>query len=136
MREGSLYFDRPVAPLQGTQPVAPVRHDLCFRRAAGASLAAATEQWTDPHLRARWLMPMRSARFTITHAGPAWLEAVETDGIYVVRVAVAFEDDGELTTVTVRVTPVPPITPALLIASGYTDRWEERLYALTDRLIP
>ncbi|MBK8949692.1 MAG: hypothetical protein IPM68_12795 [Flavobacteriales bacterium] len=81
-------------------------------------------------------MPIRYARFTITHAGPAWLEAVETDGIHVVRVAVAFEDDGELTTVSVHVTPVQPITPAILIACGYADLWEERLYALTDQVIP
>ncbi|MBK9177833.1 MAG: hypothetical protein IPM46_16170 [Flavobacteriales bacterium] len=134
MRDELLYSDRPVAPPQGLSVTESASDGLRFCRSYRAPLEAVTERWTDPLLRRGWLKPMKASRFAITHASPAYLEAHETDGVYAIRVSIAFEDDGELTLAVVRIEPFAPITAAILIASGYTDHWEERLYALTDQL--
>lgn len=136
MRDELLHSDRPVALPQGTPVASRSSGGLRFSRAFRASLDAVVGQWTDRFLRDQWLTSMKASRFAITHAAPAWLEAQESDGIYGVRIAIAFEDDGELTTAHIRIAPIAPITTAILIASGYADQWEERLNALTDQLNP
>lgn len=136
MRDELLFSDRPVALPHGTTVAEPASGGLHFNRAFRAALDATAEQWTDRVLRQRWLAPLKSSRFMITHAAPAYLEAQETDGIYSVMITIAFEDDGELTSVHIRIEPNAPITTAILIASGYADHWEERLNALADQLNP
>jgi len=135
MRDDLLYSHRPVAMPQGTTVAEPASGGPHFNRSYRATLETINEQWTDRLSRQRWLAPMRSSRFAITHAAPAYLEAQETDGIYSARITIAFEDDGELTTVHLWIEPNTPITTAILIASGYADHWEERLNALTDALL-
>jgi uncharacterized protein YndB with AHSA1/START domain len=134
MRGDLLYSDRPVAPPQGSSVTEPVSDGLRFSRSYRAPLEAVTERWTNPLLRQVWLKPMIDSRFAITLASPAYLEAHETDGVCAVQITITFEDDGEFTTVNLAVAPCDPITPAMLIASGYADHWEERLYALADQL--
>jgi len=134
MRDELLYSDLPVAPPHGIGlPEAP-RAGLRFSRSYCAELTTLIEHWTDPLLRQAWLKPVKASHFAITHAAPAYLEAQETDGVHTVRIAITFEDDGECTTLNLAVATYEGITPAMLIASGYADRWEERLYELTDQL--
>lgn len=105
-----------------------------FSRSYRASLDKVVLHWCEPALHREWIAPMSGSRFTLLLTAPAYLEAEETDGMHTVRILVAFEDDGELTTMRVRTEPLPPLSAEALIASGYADRWEARLYALTDLL--
>lgn len=134
MRDDLLFTDLPVALPQGTKVAEPASGGLHFNRSYRATLKTINELWTDHLMRQHWLAPLKSSRFAITLAAPAYLEAEESDGIHAVRMAIFFEDDGELTTMRIRITPVPPITMAILIDSGYADHWEERLNSLTDHL--
>jgi hypothetical protein len=93
------------------------------------------EQWVDPHPRRVWLKPFMNSRFTITHVAPARSEAIETDGVHTVRISIACDHEGDLTTVNIHIEPCAPISPSILIASGYADHWEERLYALADAMM-
>lgn len=113
------------------EPPAP---GLQFSRNYSAPLHEVLAHWGEPELRRRWIAPVNGSRFTILFNAPAYLEAEESDGAHAVRITAAFEDDGALTTVRVRIEAKPPLTKATLIANGYADRWEERLYALTDLL--
>ncbi|MBL7962572.1 MAG: hypothetical protein JNM31_01895 [Flavobacteriales bacterium] len=136
MRDELLFTDRPVALPQGAIVAEPASGGLQFDRTYRATLEALTEQWTDRAMRQHWLIPMKASRFAVTHVAPAYLEAQETDGLYAVRITIAFEDDGELTTAHMRIAPIAPITTSILIASGYADHWEERLNMLADQLTP
>lgn len=135
MYEELLYTDRPVLVPQGIDMPASVSHGLQFSRSFWVPLDVLIEHWLDPQLRGVWVMPMKNSRFTITHVAPARLEAIETDGVHAVRIGIACEHEGDLTTVSIHIEPIKPITTATLITSGYTDQWEERLYALTDTLL-
>lgn len=133
MRHGSP-VDLPALEPAGTPLPEPPARGLQFSRSYGAPLDEVLAHWRDPWLRRRWITPVNGSRFTLLLIAPAYLEAEETDGAHAVRIAAAFEDDGELTTVHVRIEAKPPLTKAALIANGYADRWEARLYALTDLL--
>jgi hypothetical protein len=135
MREELLYADRPVVVPQGMSMPASVSQGLHFSRSFWVPLDAVLEQWLDPQLRSVWLKPLKNSRFTITHVAPARLEAIETDGVHAVRIDIACEHEGDLTTVSIHIEPGAPVTTAILIASGYADHWEERLYALADALL-
>ena len=135
MREELLYTDRPVLVPQGMSMAVSVSQGLQFSRSFHVPLDALIEHWLEPDLRKVWLASVKDSRFVITHVAPACLEATETDGIHVVRIIIACGHVDELTTVRVQIEPHPPITTSVLIASGYADHWEERLYALSDRLI-
>ncbi len=135
MREQLLYTDHPVLVPQGKSLPPSAWDGLYFSRALRVSFDALMEQLADPMLRHVWLKPMKGSQFTITHAAPAQMEATETDGTYAVHITITCEDDGDLTSLHVQVEPLAPITTTILIASGYTDHWEERLYALTDALL-
>lgn len=135
MREELLYADRPVFVPQGMSVSASASDCLQFSRSLRVHADTVMEQWSDPLLRQQWLKPMKNSRFVITHVAPECFEAIETDGIHSVRISIACEDEGDLTSVTVHVEPRSPVTASILIANGYADYWEERLYALTDQLI-
>lgn len=135
MREDLLHTDRPVLVPQGMSMAASASQGLQFSRSFCVPLDALMEHWLEPNLRNVWLAPVNDSRFVITHVAPACLEATETDGIHVVRIIIACGHVDELTTVRVQIEPHPPITTSVLIASGYADHWEERLYALSDLLI-
>jgi hypothetical protein len=135
MREELLYADQPVVVPQGICMPASVTQGLQFSRSFRVPLDPVIEQWLDPQLRGVWLKPMKRSRFTITHVAPARLEAIETDGVHAARIDIAYEYESDLTTVSIHIEPSTPITTAMLIASGYADHWEERLYALTDALL-
>lgn len=134
MREELLYADRPVLVPQGISASASASDCLQFSRSLRVHADTVMEQWSDPLLRQQWLKPKKNSRFVITHAAPSRIEAIETDGIHTVRIQITCEDEGDLTSVTVHVEPRLPITTSILIANGYADHWEERLYALTDQL--
>lgn len=134
MRDERLYADMPVAPLHGVSLCQEAFHGLRFCRSYRAPLDVVMERWTDPLLRQAWLKPEKT-EFAITHAAPAYLEAMETDGAYAVLSVITFEDDGEFTTISIHATPAAPLTTSALIASGYADRWEERLYRIADILV-
>ena len=135
MREELLYADRPVFVPQGICMAASVTQGLQFSRSFRAPLDAVMEQWLDPQLRGVWLTPMMDPCFEITHVAPARLEAIETDGVHAARIVFACVHDDDLSTVSIHIEPSAPITTAMLIASGYADHWEERLYALADALL-
>jgi hypothetical protein len=135
MREELLYADRPVVVQQGMSMPASVSQGLQFRRSFWVPLDSLSEQWQDPQLRSVWLKPLKNSRFTITHVAPARLEAIESDGVHAVRIGIAYEHEGELTTVNIHIEPSESVTTDILIASGYADHWEERLYALADALM-
>lgn len=133
MRDGSP-LDLPILEPSGTPLPEPPAHGLRFSRSYRAPLDEVLAHWREPGLRRRWITPVNGSRFTLLLAAPAYLEAEEHNGAQAVRIITAFEDDGELTTVRVRIAAQPPLTKAALIANGYTDRWEERLYAFADLL--
>lgn len=135
MREDLLYTDRPVLVPQGMYMPASVSSGLQFSRSFCVPLDALMEHWLDPNLRNVWLAPMKDSRFVITRVAPACLEATEVDGIHAVRIVIACGHEDDLTTARIQIEPNPPITTSILIASGYADHWEERLYALSDLLI-
>ncbi len=135
MRDEFLYADHPVALPQGMSLAGPGSDGLRFSRSYHAPLDAVIAHWTDPLHRRVWLKPMKASRFAITHAAPACLEAMETDDLHMVRAIVNCEDEGEFTMVRILIQPIAPLTTATLVASGYADQWEERLYALTDALL-
>lgn len=133
MHHGSP-VDLPLLEPTGTPLPEPPAHGLHFSRSYSAPLDEVLAFWRESELRRRWITPVNGSRFTLLFAAPAYLEAEEHDGAQAVRIITAFEDDCELTTVRVRIEATPPLTKAALIANGYTDRWEERLYALADLL--
>ncbi|MCW5897933.1 MAG: hypothetical protein KIT10_01580 [Flavobacteriales bacterium] len=135
MRDGCP-IDLPVLePIGAPLPQRPAR-GLRFCRAFTAPLDAVVARWCEPELRRLWILPISGSCFTILLAAPAYLEAEETDGLHAVRLTATFEEDGVLTTVCVRIEPLLPLTTDTLLASGYADRWEERLYALADLIDP
>ena len=135
MQDELLFAERPVLVPQGANVPARVTTGLRLSRSFRAPLDAVMEQWLDPQLRGVWLTPMMDPRFEIMHVAPARLEAIETDGVHAARIVFACVHDDDLSTVSINIEPSAPITTAMLIASGYADHWEERLYALADALL-
>jgi hypothetical protein len=133
MRAGSP-VDLPVPEPTGTALHKRSASGLRFTRTYRAGIDALMAHWREPLLRDRWLKPLAGTRFTLLHPAPAYLEAEETDGLHAVRISATFEDDGELTAVRLTIAPMPPLTIDRLIATGYADRWEERLYHLADQV--
>jgi hypothetical protein len=109
---------------------------LVFNRSMRASIERLMSFWKVASERQRWLPRVEGTFFRITAIGPSSITAEESDGCNAVRIDAYFEEDEHLTHLTLRMTPLEPLTAGTLIASGYADRWEARLYALADQLNP
>ncbi len=133
MRDTDL-LDLPV-DLQQDQPLHKLDLGcLIFNRSMRESLERLMPFWKEASLRVRWLPPVEGIVFRITTIGPSFLTAEESDGLNAVRIEANFEEDEHLTHINLRMTPMEPLTIGSLITHGYADRWEMRLYALTDLL--
>jgi hypothetical protein len=135
MRDELLHIDRPVSAPQGQRRPEFASGGLQFSRSFRISPDAVMEQWSDPFLRKVWLTPFKNSHFKLMNAGPACLEAIETAGEDVVSIRIVCGCDGDLTSLAVLLQPCAQISPSILIASGYADHWEERLYALADAMM-
>lgn len=133
MRDTEL-LDQPTVLPQG-QPLQ--QRDLgclMFNRSMRTPLERLLSFWKEAAQRERWLPPVDGVAFRITSVGPSNLTAEESDGRNAVRIEACFEEDEHLTHINLRMIPIEPLTTGSLITFGYADRWEMRLYALTDLL--
>jgi hypothetical protein len=134
MTPDGMPIDLPVAPPEG-RPIARCEQcELVLERAFHSSAGLLRAMWTEPSLRDRWLDLRRQARFTITQHTPACVRSLVTDGVYMVHIEACFHEDESLARMQVRFRPVEPVTTGLLIAIGFLDLWEERLYRIADIL--
>jgi hypothetical protein len=132
-----LLIDRPVtAHLHERSTEAPVEH-LVFDRSFPVPVEQLVLRWMDAASRKPWMALPPDVTFTIVqHTFPVFLRAVETDGVSAVEVVVGLEEDGYLAHLHLHARPLGALTMDQLIECGYADRWEERLYALADVLLP
>jgi len=136
MMRCAMPIDLPGILPEGTSLEASDQRDLVIERAFHADAAVLRAAWTEPPLRNAWMELRRNARFTITHLTPACVQASITDTVYRVDLEACIHEDGPLVHLRICFKPAEPLTPGLLIAAGFADVWEERLYRLADLLVP
>ncbi len=127
-------LDQPMLAPQG-QPLR--KHDLgclVFNRSMRSPIERLMAFWKEASERDAWLGRLDGVAFRITALGASFLMAEESDGRHAVRIEACFEEDEHLTRLSLRITPMEPLTTGSLITHGYADRWEMRLNALTDLL--
>lgn len=133
MPEG-MPIDLPTLALEGDPFVPAGGQGLVMSRAYHTQVEVLRSMWTQAVLRERWLQLRREARFTIVHITPACVLATLCDGLHTVGIEACFHEDEGLAHLQLRFRPQEPVTTTLLIASGFVDLWEERLYLLADML--
>lgn len=134
MTPDGLPMDLPTLFPEGTPIAYAGERGLVLTRAYHTHVDLLRSMWTEASLRDHWLELRREARLIIMHITPACVQATVTDGVYSVSIEACFHEEADLTHLRLRFLPVEPVTTALLIASGFVDLWEERLYVLADKL--
>lgn len=134
MTPDGMPMDLPTLFPEGT-PMEPLGEKvLVLTRAYRTHVDMLRSMWTEASLRDHWLELRREARFVITHITPACVQATVSDGVYTVGIEACFHEEAGLAHLRLRFLPMEPVTTTLLIASGFVDLWEERLYLLADGL--
>lgn len=134
MTPDGMPMDLPTLFPEGTPIALASERELVLTRAFHTHVDLLRSMWTEASLRDHWLELRREARFIITHITPACVQATVSDGVYTVGIEACFHEDEGLAHLQLRLRPQEPVTTTLLLASGFVDLWEERLYRLADML--
>ena len=135
MTPEGMPIDLPTLFPEGTPLVPMGERELVLTRAYHTHVDLLRSIWTEASLRDHWLELRREARLIIMHITPACVQATVADGVYSVSIEACFHEEADLTHLRLRFRPVEPVTTGLLVASGFVDLWEERLYRIADILL-